>query len=282
MRRALFVLFFVATIGVAVGWVYRGPIRGYLYSSQQPSLPMAQAFRPFAASSTTSSLSATSTKEMKVTKTRTRTLVVATSTVLDPFSKSAMLPESVNLAVPFLSQAPKGDWSYPYEEACEEATTLMVDAFYKGRTQNFQPEEGDKAILDLVAFENHLLGYYEDTSATATARFVTAYFHYPRVILKQNPTVDEIKRALANGYPVILPAYGKALPNPNFRNGGPPYHMVLIKGYLKDGRWITNDSGTHLGANFLYSQQSLMQANHDWNNGDVVHGDRVAMIILPN
>lgn len=270
MKRALpLLLILIGLVTAILGWMYRTQIREFIYSMQQPSLPTEQTFQP---TTTAPSIVPTSTKSKPPTK----------PTVVDPFLSNPALSESVNLAVPFLSQAPKGDWSMPYEEACEEATAIMVDAYYKGRTTKFQPDEGDKAILALVAAETRLLGYYKDTSATATARLITSYFHYPHIVLKKNPTVQDIKQALANGYPVILPAYGKALPNPNFRNGGPVYHMVLIKGYLKDGRWITNDTGTRLGSNFLYSQDSLMQANHDWNNGDVAHGDRVILVVLPN
>jgi len=94
-------------------------------------------------------------------------------------------------------------------------------------------------------------------------------------------SVNDLKRAVANGYPVIVPASGKELPNPNFRNGGPLYHMLVVKGYTAD-RIITNDPGTHLGADFTYTYDGLMNAAHDWNGGDVTHGAPVMIIILPN
>src|SRR3989338_9267279 len=41
----------------------------------------------------------------------------------------ADLPKSVNLAVPFTSQAPEKDWSQPWQAACGEAAGLMLDAY---------------------------------------------------------------------------------------------------------------------------------------------------------
>jgi hypothetical protein len=81
------------------------------------------------------------------------------------------------------------------------------------------------------------------------------------------------------GVPVIIPASGKELQNPNFRNGGPPYHMLVMKGYLADGRWIVNDPGTRKGADYLYGKQLLLNAVHDWNGGDVPRGSSVAFVI---
>ena len=199
----------------------------------------------------------------------------------DPFVFSATLPTTVNLDVPFLSQAPQRNWELPYQEACEEAAAIMVDGFFRGRTAAFGPEEGNEAILSLVAYEKKLLGEYEDTSAAETVQFIKKYFGYTKVEVKAQPTVVEIKSALANGYPVIVPASGKALKNPYFKNGGPLYHMLVLKGYLADGRWITNDPGTRFGADYIYGQKVLMDALHDWNEGDVVHGTAQAIVVLP-
>ncbi|HEU0051015.1 MAG TPA: hypothetical protein VFQ60_03085, partial [Patescibacteria group bacterium] len=154
--------------------------------------------------------------------------------------------------------------------------------YYKGQTQPFTPEAGDKEILDVIAFEKSLLGKYEDTTAAETAQFIKGFFGYKTVVIKAITDMTDLKKAIANGYPVMVPSAGKLLDNPNFRNGGPLYHMLVVKGWTKDGHWITNDPGTRNGSNFLYTNDNLSHAMHDWNGGDVVHGTPVAIVIIPN
>ena len=91
----------------------------------------------------------------------------------------------------------------------------------------------------------------------------------------------QIKTYLAKGIPVIIPADGKTIPNPNFRNGGPIYHMLLVKGYLADGHWITNDPGTRKGEDFLYTSTGLTNAIRDWNAGDVPNAKPMLLILTP-
>ncbi|MCR4279964.1 MAG: hypothetical protein NUV82_00890, partial [Candidatus Komeilibacteria bacterium] len=49
----------------------------------------------------------------------------------DPIdSEEIELPAEYNLDVPFMSQAPHANWDLPYQEACEEASLIMVDYFW--------------------------------------------------------------------------------------------------------------------------------------------------------
>ena len=43
--------------------------------------------------------------------------------------KPEPLPPSVSISVPFAAQAPRGEWRAPWDEACEEASVLMVMAW---------------------------------------------------------------------------------------------------------------------------------------------------------
>jgi len=205
---------------------------------------------------------------------------VGVTSNVDPFADTGLLPVEANLDVPFTSQAPTGDWSFPYQEACEEASAIMVDAYYRGISGTIPSDQAKLAIDALVGYEQTLLGEYKDTNALDTATFVKGYFGYSDVIISPLVDMGQIKRAIANGFPVILPADGKLLPNQNFRNGGPTYHMLVVKGYTKD-RFITNDPGTRNGADFTYSSSALLAAAHDWNGGDVIHGTPVMMVIIP-
>jgi hypothetical protein len=187
-------------------------------------------------------------------------------------------PASVHLAVPFLSQAPTRDWGMPYQETCEEASMLMVDAFFRGKKEAFSPEEGNKLLLDLLALEDRMKKT-PDLSAVEVGEVFYAGFNY-KASVEPLTSADDLKRVLAQGYPVIVPAYGKALKNPHFHNGGSIYHMLVVTGYVKD-RFITNDPGTKYGKDFTYSMDNLLKAAHDWNNGDVIHGKPVMIVAKP-
>lgn len=188
------------------------------------------------------------------------------------------VPEEFELAVPFTTQAPHANWDYPYQEACEEASLLTVHYFYEGKT--FTPEIADREILDLVAFEEAELGFYKDTTAAETAEVMKEYWDYTRADVLENPTADQIKAHVAAGRPVIIPAAGKELGNPNFRNGGPLYHMFVVTGYDKD-EFITNDVGTRKGEDYRYNISTIMNAMHDWNGGDVANGAKRALVVYP-
>jgi hypothetical protein len=75
-----------------------------------------------------------------------------------------------------------------------------------------------------------------------------------------------------------VPADGKKLDNPNFKNGGPVYHMLVIKGFTGD-KFITNDPGTRLGADFIYTQSNLMYSLADWDeNKNAATGGKVGLV----
>lgn len=190
------------------------------------------------------------------------------------------IPREKLLAVPFTPQAPHANWDMPYQEACEEASVIMVAAYYAREQGVIDSDEADRRIRDIVRFQQDRYGFYEDTSATETARLFEEY--YPDFTADVLPVrgPEDIKRFIAMGVPVILPADGKALPNPHFRNGGPVYHMLVVRGYTDD-RFITNDPGTKFGERFLYTYDGLLNAVHDWNNGDVANGAPVMIVIRP-
>lgn len=190
------------------------------------------------------------------------------------------LPAEFNLAVPFTAQAPYGDWNLPYKEACEEASVAMVDAFYKGR--KFNKASATTEILGLVEWETKNLGHWEDTNAEETARILRERYGYKNVRVVYDPTIEMIKREVVQGRPVILPAAGRLLGNRFFRQPGPVYHMLLVRGWTKNGLIITNDPGTKRGEGYLYKPEVLMNAVHDWNGGDVYNGKKVMIVVEGN
>src|SRR3989338_1557729 len=200
---------------------------------------------------------------------------------------SSTLPSRINLAVPFTSQAPEKDWSQPWQDACEEAAVLMLDAYYKG--YGLSPLFAKDELLKMIAWEENekqwgwsitieqvkgLAEWYMGTKletrnspssrTQAEGKLETnsnneilnsnldivsnfdiriSNFH-----IIENPTVEQIKQSIASGHPVLVMAYGKALPNPYFRNLGPEYHALVILAYT-DTQFITNDPGTWRGEN---------------------------------
>ncbi len=193
------------------------------------------------------------------------------------------LPDEINLAVPFASQAPHANWDLPYQEACEETAALMIHRYWQN--QGFDSkEDADDAILDLVYFQTNNYGAYEHSSADETVRFIKDRWGYEGVdlITGEDVTIEKIKQTLSQGFPVLVLAAGRELGNPNYRQPGPLYHALVIKGYKKDGTIITNDPGTRNGADYLYNPKVLYDAIHDWNGGDVPTGQKNMIIIYPN
>lgn len=186
------------------------------------------------------------------------------------------LPYEFNLDVPFTSQAPFAEWDETHEEACEEASVLMVHYFYEN--MDFSgPEEADREILKFIDFENDFLGFFESTAADELARVLEAYWGYD-VDLIYDFSIDNVKNAVYRGYPVIVPAAGQILDNPHFQDPGPVYHMLVVKGWVGD-KFITNDPGTRHGEDWLYEFDHLMNSAHDWNGGAVETGAPVILIM---
>jgi len=194
-----------------------------------------------------------------------------------PVSASAEFPATINLKIPFMLQAPTQNWDDLHGEACEEASAIMLTAYYEGE-EEITIEEAEARIASAVAWETENLGYYLDTTSAETARMLREHFGLQNVQVTDIDSIDDIKERLTEGHPVIVPAYGKVLGNPNFRNGGPLYHMLVIKGYTET-HFITNDPGTRRGADYVYDFDVLWNAIHDWNGGDVPNGAKVMIAV---
>ena len=158
--------------------------------------------------------------------------------------KNSAPPASLVLQVPFSAQAPTDKWDR--NEDCEETSIMMANAYLSGTTENEVPAgQALKAINSLKIWEQANLGYNSDTGAEATTRMAEGAFAL-KVRQIKNFTQDDLKKALAAGHPILLPINSKVLNNPQYRNSGPLYHMVVIRGYYSKG-FIINDPGTNEG-----------------------------------
>jgi hypothetical protein len=192
---------------------------------------------------------------------------------------SDALPAKVNLDVPFTSQAPFGVWDEAHNEGCEEASALMVARFWLKQPIS-GPAEADREILAIEKWETEHLGFWEDTSAADTVKFIEGYWPQLTAEVKPLNSADDLKAEIGRGSPVIVPTNGRLLGNPNYRAPGPRYHMLVVKGY--DGRgFITNDSGTRKGAEYRYSGATILRAAHDWQGHDVADGPKVMIVVRP-
>lgn len=194
-----------------------------------------------------------------------------------------VLPDSVNLAVPFTPQAPDANWNEPYQEMCEEASVYMIERYYAGEPEGMiSAEKADADLLEIIAFENELFGDYRDTTAEQVSVFSEMMFGFSLVKVFEDPTVEQIKEHLAAGRPVLVPAAGRLLGNPYFTAPGPKYHMLVLRGYTADNQFITNDPGTRKGEAYLYDFDTILYAMHDWNGGEeITEGKKVIIVIYP-
>lgn len=254
-------------------WVYRVAVKEFVSRLFRPSLPVAKEYAPQNFDFTLGEKVIASGEQIEVTKDR-------------PLIVNYELPAKYNLAVPFQPQAPNADWNMPYQEACEEASLIMADAFFN--KTSLSVGEMDERIKTLVDWQNKKFGYYEDTTAAEVAIIAKEYFGLQAEI-DSDVSVENIKKYLNENKLVLVPAAGKILPNPNFKNGGPLYHMLVIRGYTAD-KFITNDPGTRKGKEFVYKYNDLLNAIHDWplptggskadvNEAKILAGKKVLIVV---
>src|SRR3989344_6918497 len=187
---------------------------------------------------------------------------------------------AVNWNVPFTSQAPLQIWDELHEEACEEASVLMVLKYFRGE-KFISPEEADREIKALVE-KNSALGFPVDDTALQVMTLIRSEAPDLTLDLIRNPDRERLERELLGGALIIVPAAGRELDNPYFQRPGPDYHMLVLRGFTLAGYAIMNDPGTRRGEQFVYTWERLLEAMHDWNVGDVENGAQVAIVVKGN
>ncbi len=173
----------------------------------------------------------------------------------------AEIPDFLDYPVPFAPQAPYGVWDNLHQEACEEAAMIIAAKYFQG--QPLDAHLMEQGILDLVKWEQNN-DYKVDLTAQEATEILNKYFSIQAELISE-VTIDQIKKELAEGNLIIVPAAGRQLGNPYFRQPGPIYHMLVIRGY-NQSEFITNDPGTKRGEGFRYKYQQLIAAIHNWNH----------------
>lgn len=167
----------------------------------------------------------------------------------------APLPSEALIDVPFICQAPFGNWSI-HEDSCEEAAILMNHAYLEKR--KLTPEYADQELLNMRKWQREHYGYEKDLSCAEAAQFIRDYYGYKCIKIFNNIGASDIKREISNNNLVIVPVMTHLLLNPHY---GPRnvYHLVLIKGYNREGV-ITNDAGVKEGEGYFYPWEVIFSA----------------------
>jgi len=259
----------IALLALGTFWFAKAEIKDWQREKQKTTLPV---MIP-----RTETIKHTTSTPQKTTSTPVPVVTPATSTPDIPTaSDEKPLPPSINLDVPFTSQAPEKNWSQPWQDACEEAAILMIDAYYKDLTISVSYAKAE--IIKMVDWEDQK-AWGLSIEIEKIQSILEEYLKTDRsVTLVENPSIEQIKQYIARGVPVYVVADGKVLPNPHFQNGGPEYHALVIRGYTET-HFITNDPGTQFGENLKYEYQDLMDSIRDWNGGDVKNGRQVILVV---
>ncbi|MFH1145619.1 MAG: C39 family peptidase [bacterium] len=183
--------------------------------------------------------------------------------------------------IPFTSQAPYKVWDDLHNEACEEASVVMVNSWYKD-VKSLSVKEAEKQILSLVEWEKKTFGYFEDTTMEQVGKMLVEYYKIPKdkVMVVKKTDLKTVIEYLNNGAVVIMPTAGRLLKNPYFKQPGPLYHnLVLISYDAKKKEFVVNDSGTKRGKNYRYKYDVLDKAWHDWNKEDILKGEKNVVVV---
>ncbi len=188
--------------------------------------------------------------------------------------KPTTVPAKFLITVPFTVQAPHANWDELHDEACEEASLIMLKHFTDG-TSFGSADAADKEITEMVAYETEQ-GFKYDVTVQELAT-IAKHYGLTKGRVETTISVQKIKQEIAAGRPVIVPLAGREIGNPHFRSPGPVYHMLVIKGYDNEG-FITNDPGTKFGENYRYGFDKLFNAIHNWNATDITKGAPVYLV----
>jgi hypothetical protein len=190
------------------------------------------------------------------------------------------LPSKKNIDVPFTSQAPAGDWSEPWQNACEETSIYMVTSYYKN--DPIKRDEAVKKIQEILAVKNQNFKVSHDESLETIAELIKTLGLPIDAQIKTDPTVDDLKAELAKDRPIIVPVYSPSLWSSSYHGGGADYHVLVLTGYDDEqGVFIVNDPGSTNGQGLQFPYDKFMAAIHDLNSKNYKAGTKAVLFTKP-
>lgn len=205
--------------------------------------------------------------------------------IAEPDSKeiddSGVLPEQALNRAPFVSQAPYANWDAIHEETCEEAAIIIAHFYRKGRKE-LSADEAEKELMAMVRYQEEHYGGAHDITAQEIAKLAVDFYGEDGYEIITSFALADLKQYISRGNLIIVPAAGRVLENPNFKQPGPLYHVLVITGYDdKKQQFITNDPGTRKGFGFRYSYKNLMESIHDFpgEKEKILEGNPAAIIV---
>lgn len=269
MKRLIWAGFFIALIavGVAVAYSNRTAIRDLLYERTKPDLPAAQTL--------------VNQEESDIGQPPEPPTPPKPIEKTAPKTEPKTVPEELNLAVPFTSQAPHMNWDEDHEDFCEEASVLMARRYFaKEPAGKINPDTAEGELQEIKTWELEQFGYFKDTTAEETARIIREKYGLTAEVTS-GLTLPLTKLYLSTGRLILVPAAGRELHNPFFKQPGPIYHMLVIHGFTNDGKLITNDPGTRRGEGYLYDPAVVFGAIADWDQAtQTITKDRQPVIVV--
>jgi hypothetical protein len=203
--------------------------------------------------------------------------------LLAALTTEILKPDKYILDVPYINEAPDGNFSGNWKNGCEEASIAMVEKYYAGQ-KLVGIDEAKSFMQNLFDIEDRLYGTNASTDAVQTAKIINNYTSFSAII-KNNPTIEDIRRQIRIQRPVISLHYGFDLQNIDipFSRVGSYYHMLVIVGYDNEAQeFITNDDGDQKnGKNHRYGYELFMNSLHDYNSS-LNKTDGPARVIFTN
>lgn len=203
------------------------------------------------------------------------TVTLALGFFVDASWSEAMI---VSIPVSFTSQSPMGKWVQPWEDFCEEASIVMVSHFVWDYA--ITPQLANVEMRMIQQYEDAKFKRNKDTSIGEVKDVLENLYGFQNLTIASPQSPEDIKNEIRGGKVVIVPFNGRMVTNPYFTPPGPAYHMIVVRGYDDTrGVFITNEPGTSRGSGYMYGQYELFNAIHDWNNGDVMHGEKLILSV---
>lgn len=186
------------------------------------------------------------------------------------------LPIQKKIDVPFTSQAPAGDWSEPWENACEETSIYMVSSFYQN--DPIKRDAAIKHIKEIFRVKNaEFKVSYDESLETIAALIKTLNLPWTTKLVL-DPTIDDLRSELAENRPIIVPVFAPSLWSEDFMGGGPDYHVMVLIGYDDlTKEFIVNDPGIADGQNKRFPYTQFMNAIHDLNQANYKAGRKAVL-----